>query len=723
MKNKALLLGTLGGSWSIVPEVLGFTNPGQIKLFAQREDLGEISEGLPQIDEVWLATTNGDISKSAAEKLRAWQALLGKAAPPIRIWAPEKVDDLTSQKQADSMREMIWRLALRACDERGSENVCFCLAGGRKTMSADLQTAATLFGSSMLLHLIETGFLPEHLRNKPEPKTFANELSKEDAMLFKPVILDRNLPKAEIIELKGENDGQSVNSTRFPIAMAPTDGMAFPVIVENDLKRTIEERRKRARNLLYHYAGTLTQSTAGQPFQALYVLPPAVITKLKADRIGVDPIAEKDELIWLEKLPKTDLHCHLGGVADAMDLIRIAKAMREDLDKAATPELMQRQKEWRAILLGQGPAALKEQIHKSADGYKADLKRIAQETRTKPWAVNTALISIFADLPSLLEEFIFGKYLNSENFVKIGILKYEALGDMQGSSLLQSESAIREMCRVLIEKCRKENISYIEVRCSPVNYTQNGLSETQIVQIVQSELAKALPQLHSSLIIIGSRHRKFSDCCRHVELATDILNESWYDARVPIVGFDLAGDEAFEPEKFAPIFRPLFEKCLHITVHAGETQSVESIWKAVYTLNAERIGHGLELANMPKLVDHFLDRGIGVEMCPSSNFQIVGFKDRFIETSDRLKIYPLKKYLDMGLKVCVNTDNPGISRTNSSLELHRAARLIAGGLSRWDILQLIKNGFSASFVSYEKGREILLKAEKEILTILGQEHG
>jgi adenosine deaminase len=110
-------------------------------------------------------------------------------------------------------------------------------------------------------------------------------------------------------------------------------------------------------------------------------------------------------------------------------------------------------------------------------------------------------------------------------------------------------------------------------------------------------------------------------------------------------------------------------------------------------------------------------------MCPSSNFQIVGFKDRFIETSDRLKIYPLKKYLDMGLKVCVNTDNPGISRTNSSLELHRAARLIAGGLSRWDILQLIKNGFSASFVSYEKRREILLKAEKEILTILGQEHG
>ncbi len=721
MRKKALLLGTLGGSWAIIPEVLGFTNPEQIKLFARREDLGEISENLPQIDEIWLATTNGEISRSASVNLRAWQKLVGNASPTVRIWAPENVDDLTSQKEADSMREMIWRLALRACDERGSENVCFCLAGGRKTMSADLQTAATLFGAGMLLHLIDSGKLPQHLHTA-EPKTFANKLAKEDAMLFKPVILDRNLPKAEIIELKGENDGQSINSTRFPIAMAPTDGMAFQVLLENDLQHTIEERRKRARNLLYHYAGTLTQSTAGQPFQALYVLPPAIITNLQAARIGVDPCAEKDELNWLKQLPKTDLHCHLGGVADATELVRVAEAMREDLEKAATPELMQRQKEWRTILLNHGPAALKEKIHKSADVYKAELKRIAHETKTQAWAVNTALISIFSDQPALLEEFIFGEYLNPENFVKIDILKYEALGDMQGSSLLQTENAIREMCRVLIEKCRKENISYIEVRCSPVNYTKNGLSETQVVQIIQSELAKALPKLHSSLIIIGSRHRKFSDCCRHVELATEILSESWYDARVPIVGFDLAGDEAFDPEKFAPIFRPLFEKCLHITVHAGETQSVASIWKAVYTLNAERIGHGLKLASMPKLVEHFLDRGIGIEMCPSSNFQIVGFNDHFVKASQEFETYPLKDYLNMGLKVCVNTDNPGISRTNASLELHRAARLTPDGLSRWDILQLIKNGFSSAFISFNKRREILLQAEKAILKLIEQEN-
>lgn len=719
MKKNALLLGTLGATWAIIPELLGFTNPDEIRAFAQRKDLGQISGELRQIDEIWLVTTLG--TEKSVIALREWQKLIGKAAPVIRIWAPKGIKDLTTQQEAESMREMIWRLALRACDERGSDNVCYCLAGGRKTMSSDLQQAATLFGAGQLLHLINSENLPPHLF-RPRPEAFAGELSKDEAMLFKPVILDRNLPMAEIIEFKGEKNGRAINSQRFPIPLAPEIKQAFAVQLDNGLQQTIEERRKRARNLLFNYAGDLTRNTVGQPFQALYVLPPALIEKLKTQKIGTKSAKEKAELKWLKKLPKTDLHCHLGGVASADDLIRVAEAMRDDFVKSATPALLKLEKEWRKILLGQGPGALKSKIRKNKTSIKNDFARIARQTHTSPWVVNTALLGVFSGQPSYLTEFIFGEYQASEKFVKTGIKKYEALGDMQGSSLLQTESSIREMCRILVEKCREENIKYIEVRCSPVNYTKGGLKESEIIRIIQSELRKGAPALSAGLIIIGSRHRKMSDCCRHVELATEILGEKWYDPDVPIVGFDLAGDEKFDAEAFVPFFRPLFEKCLHITVHAGETQSVSSIWKAVYTLNAERIGHGLNLGSMKKLVEHFLDRGIAVEMCPSSNFQIVGFNDHFIKASKKLAIYPLKKYLDLGLKVCVNTDNPGISKTSASIELHRAARLTPGGLNRWDILQLIKNGFSSAFISFEKRREILLQAEKEILTILEQEN-
>ena len=110
------------------------------------------------------------------------------------------------------------------------------------------------------------------------------------------------------------------------------------------------------------------------------------------------------------------------------------------------------------------------------------------------------------------------------------------------------------------------------------------------------------------------------------------------------MGFDLAGNEKFEATNFVPVFKPLFENCFHITVHAGETESVDSIQKAVYYLNAERIGHGLKLIENEKLMTLFSDRRIAIEMCPSSNMQIIGYKTNFMSQTDSLHEYPLHEY-------------------------------------------------------------------------------
>ncbi|HOI90114.1 MAG TPA: hypothetical protein PLK28_06345 [Candidatus Rifleibacterium sp.] len=69
MRKKMLLLGTLGGSWQLIPELLGFTNPEQIKLFAQRDDLAGVAAGLPLIEEVWLVTTTVDVAGNSVKKL------------------------------------------------------------------------------------------------------------------------------------------------------------------------------------------------------------------------------------------------------------------------------------------------------------------------------------------------------------------------------------------------------------------------------------------------------------------------------------------------------------------------------------------------------------------------------------------------------------------------------------------------------------------------------
>ena len=186
-------------------------------------------------------------------------------------------------------------------------------------------------------------------------------------------------------------------------------------------------------------------------------------------------------------------------------------------------------------------------------------------------------------------------------------------------------------------------------------------------------------------------------------------------------GFDLAGDEkvctAAEMHNY---FLPLMKECMHFTIHAGEDNPVESIWEAVYMLNAQRIGHGLTLPDNPALMKKIFDSNIAIEMCPSSNFQIAGFRDNYFDSTGNQKIYPLKQYLEKGLCVTVNTDNPGISDTNFTKELHKACRLTPGGLSLWEILSIIRNGFKASFAQRSIKYELLKKAENKIVQLLNE---
>lgn len=101
-------------------------------------------------------------------------------------------------------------------------------------------------------------------------------------------------------------------------------------------------------------------------------------------------------------------------------------------------------------------------------------------------------------------------------------------------------------------------------------------------------------------------------------------------------------------------------------------------------------------------------------MCPSSNRQIRGYYHPHYSPQEERK-YPLSSYLEAGLRVSINTDNPGISRTSLSEEFLTAAQMTPGGLSAWHILQIIRNGYQAAFCGQEQRRSHLIEAEKKII--------
>ena len=168
-----------------------------------------------------------------------------------------------------------------------------------------------------------------------------------------------------------------------------------------------------------------------------------------------------------------------------------------------------------------------------------------------------------------------------------------------------------------------------------------------------------------------------------------------------IVAVDLAGDESgFPAPLFVEHFKRVRDAGLHVTVHAGEVLGPESIWSAIRDLGAERIGHGFRSVEDPELVDHLLEKGIGLESCPTSNLHISAVTD--------YASHPIKQLADQGVKFCLNTDDPGISAIDLAHEYEVAAPAV--GLTKGQVHQSQLDGLEMAVLSNEEKSALQHKA-------------
>src|SRR5690606_4168832 len=138
-----------------------------------------------------------------------------------------------------------------------------------------------------------------------------------------------------------------------------------------------------------------------------------------------------------------------------------------------------------------------------------------------------------------------------------------------------------------------DHIRYLELRCSPCNYTRGGLSAREVVNIILDELEND-PYTHFRLIFIASRHREIAVLKQHLTLYHEMKDDPAFQKM--FAGFDLAGNESTgKPGDLRKYFIDVMEDSVSMTIHAGEDRPAQSIWEAVYHLNADRIGHGLTL--------------------------------------------------------------------------------------------------------------------------------
>lgn len=268
--------------------------------------------------------------------------------------------------------------------------------------------------------------------------------------------------------------------------------------------------------------------------------------------------------------------------------------------------------------------------------------------------------------------------------------------------VMQNKENIERITYELLEDLSKQNVKYVEIRFAPFLSMEKGLSFDEVVESVLKGMDKGNKDF-------GIKSRGILICMRHddKEKSLEVVKQGEKYLGKGIVAVDLAGSEDFPPEIHKEAFQLAYKLGYHITVHAGETGICENIVKSIELLKAERIGHGIAAIKSPKAMEIIKEKDIFLEMCPISNFQT--------KAVNNIEEYPIKDFINKGLKVTINTDN--ITVSNTTLEKEYRLLMDKFNLSIKDIIVLINNSVEAAFIN-KKEKEILRDIIQKELSIL-----
>lgn len=257
-------------------------------------------------------------------------------------------------------------------------------------------------------------------------------------------------------------------------------------------------------------------------------------------------------------------------------------------------------------------------------------------------------------------------------------------------SLMQSKNNLIKVAEALGKNFEKENVIYAEVRFAPLKHTLEGLSLDDVVTSVIEGFSNCKTKVN--LILCMMRNDTFSDNLKVVDLAEKYLGNG-------VVALDLAGAEALYPTAdFAELFSIVKSKNIPFTIHAGEADGISSI-NAAIDIGTMRIGHGIRCLEDNETVNLIKEKEILLEVCPTSNVQT--------NVVDKISNHPIGKLKDMGIKVCINTDNRTVSNTTLSKEYKLLQDEL--GFTFDDLVQCNVNAINGSFLSKEEKRYLLQK--------------
>lgn len=246
-------------------------------------------------------------------------------------------------------------------------------------------------------------------------------------------------------------------------------------------------------------------------------------------------------------------------------------------------------------------------------------------------------------------------------------------------SLLMTREGLYVCAKEFLKELEEQGLQYAEIRFAP----QHSMSQT----LTQYEAAEAVLQaIHESsmpcgLILSMMRH----DTTHRKNMETVEVAEALHGKGV--VAVDLAGAEALFPTyTFHEEFAAVRAAGIPLIVHAGEAAGAQSVREAIEA-GAVRIGHGVRALEDPSVVQQLVERQITLELCPTSNLNTGIFAS--------YKEYPLRRLMEAGVRVSINTDNMTVSNTTLRREWDHMIR--AFRLTDEEIAKIVSDTQKAAF--------------------------
>jgi adenine deaminase len=271
----------------------------------------------------------------------------------------------------------------------------------------------------------------------------------------------------------------------------------------------------------------------------------------------------------------------------------------------------------------------------------------------------------------------------------------------RGMSVLVTEQDFYDLAWAYLVRAQADNVRHVEMFFDPQGHTARGVAFATVIGGLHRAIADARRELgvDASLIMCFLRHLDEADAEKTLDVALGFRD------RITGVGLD-SSEAGHPPSKFKRVFQRARDAGLFLTAHAGEEGPPSYVWEALDVLGVKRIDHGNRSLEDNSLVARLAGERMALTVCPLSNLRL--------RVIDELIHHPLRRMMDKGLMVTVNSDDPAYFGGYVNDNYRAVGSALS--LTREEIIALARNSVQASLLSAAAKAEVLAEIDRVLAT-------